>query len=114
MRAIMALYLNSIVQRNRMRALLFHHIQRVPVEDTHQPGPKGTTFLETWQPTPGKQKSALRYLLCQQTMMAEPQSRCHSDSMVSFPETSKRLWIAMSRLCNEIVFAGNHYFSSPL
>jgi hypothetical protein len=47
-------------------------------------------------------------------MMAEPQSRYHSHSMMSFPETSKRLWIAMSRLCNEIVIAGNHYFSSPL
>src|SRR5438552_9656121 len=51
--------------------VLLHYIQRVTIEDAHQPGTKRASRLKTWQSAPCQQKSSLRDLLCQCSLVAE-------------------------------------------
>jgi hypothetical protein len=55
------------IQRERMekRALAFHHIEGMAIENTHQPGSKRGTWAERRKATPGQEKSALGDLLGQ-------------------------------------------------
>ncbi len=96
--------------RPLIELLLFHHIERVSIEDAQQPGAERAVWLEAREPAPGQQKRALGDLFSQRTLVAEAQCRRLSCGMVSLPELPKGLLISTSGLPDEVSLASRHAF----
>src|SRR5579885_1391397 len=106
-----------MVERKRGRleiaTLLLHYVERVAIEDTHEPGAKRAAALKARQPAPGQQKRTLRNLFSQRALVIETQSSSHRHSMMRFPELLERILVTPRRFCNQLILNG-HYHIRPL
>src|SRR5690242_8355340 len=70
----------------KMDSLALHHIQCMTIQNSHQPGAKWLAGLETWQASPGQQKSSLSNIFSQARLVTEAHRRSHCYAMMFVPQ----------------------------
>jgi hypothetical protein len=90
--------------------LLFHHIERVAIEDAHQPGAKRAAALPARPPAPGQQKRSLGDFFRPHALVAEAQCCRLSYVMMRLPELLKGLLISTSGMPHEVSLASRHAY----
>src|SRR5579884_3157694 len=90
--------------------LFLHRVERMTIENTHQPGTERASFLETWKSPPCQEKRTLSDLFSQRALVAQAQGSCHSGSMMGIPEMPKCLLVSMHCAFDEFGYAGSHSF----
>lgn len=86
--------------------LAFYNVQRVAIENMHQPRTKRQTRAETRQPTPGKQKRSLGDIFRQTRLVTEAQGSSHHDRVMIIPQKAKGLLVSLTGPLNHCILRG--------
>jgi hypothetical protein len=86
--------------------LALYDIERVAIENTHQPRAKWQTRSETRQPAPGKQKRSLGDIFRQSRLMTQAQGRSHCDRVMILPQQAKGLLVSPAGPLNHGILRG--------